>query len=197
MKRTVFEMIKSTALVTLLCLLSCADDGDQGPAGPQGTAGPQGAVGPKGETGTANIIYSDWFALNIKTGKIMHYVNSTTTGVMYEFSAPSITQDVLDRGMVVVFFKYGDAVHSLPIVNYQGFGIDMELFYVKKSKLYILFHKAGLQANQSTVFIEEEPKLFRYVVIPGGNPEAGTGRMATPVDYRDYEALKAYHNIRD
>lgn len=181
----------------LLCLLSCADDGDQGPAGPQGTAGQQGAAGPKGDTGTANIIYSDWFGLSTNKGKTTHYINSTTTGLLYEFAVPSITQEILEKGMVVVFFKFGDGVRVLPIMNYQGFNINMEFFSIKVSKIYLLFHKEGFQANLGSLFIDEEPEFFRYVVIPGGNPAAGNGRVATPVDYHDYEALKAYYNIPD
>lgn len=43
--------------VTLLFLISCSAQGDEGPVGPAGPAGPEGPVGPQGEPATASQSY--------------------------------------------------------------------------------------------------------------------------------------------
>lgn len=187
--------MRTIALAVFICV-SCADDGERGPAGPAGTKGDKGDTGDTGEPGTANVIYSDWFALDTYSRKTAHRVNASTTGLLYEFTAPAITQEILDKGLVVVFFQFDGFVRVLPVYNYTGLDIDMELLYLRQSKLFLLVKRNAVVLTADDEIIVENMDLFRYVVIPGGNPAAG-GRLSTPIDYHDYEAVKAYYNIPD
>lgn len=72
----------------------------------------------------------------------------------------------------------------------------MELYAIGESKLLISFYEEGYIATESSVQIVEDQPLFRYIIIPGGNPVA-SGKSTPPVDFSDYEAVKAYYNIPD
>lgn len=97
---------------------------------------------------------------------------------------------------VVAFFTYDGYVRSMPIINYLGFDINIELYTIAESKLQISSYEEGFQPTETTIQIVEDEPLFRYIIIPGGNP-ISTGRIAAPVNYYDYEAVKAYFNIPD
>lgn len=188
MNKTGLAPVRSAALMILLCLTSCADDGDQGP---------QGEKGDPGENGNANVIYSDWFALETNRLKETVYVDASTTGLLYQFNAPAITQEILDRGLVLIFFTNDGKVYPLPALNYQGLGVNIELNAFELSSFYLLLQRKGVQLSLTSELVVEDAKSFRYIVIPGGNPSFGNGRVAAPVDYRNYEAVKHYYNIPD
>lgn len=57
-KRNLIQLLTSFALISVLTLSGCGDDGNDGAAGvtgPEGTAGPVGETGPSGTTGTSRI----------------------------------------------------------------------------------------------------------------------------------------------
>jgi len=74
-------------------------EGEIGPQGPQGEQRPQGDRGP---TGNANIIASDWFTPT-------EYTLSNSGGffpidyLSHDESAPEITQDIIDSGVILVY----------------------------------------------------------------------------------------------
>jgi hypothetical protein len=100
-------------LLSIICLsfvLVKCKKGDDGPIGPTGTKGDTGAAGVNGATGaagakgatgatgTANVIYSDWITPPT-------YTKTTVFGTFnftYDIAASKITQDILDKGTVMV-----------------------------------------------------------------------------------------------
>lgn len=185
------KTIKYLLFTAVLLFSGCADDGD---VGPKGDKGDQGDTGEQGETGTANVIYSEWFALNTATNKFAKFVNVSSNKLVYEFDAPDITQEVVERGLVVAFFRLDGYTYTLPFLYI--YNIHFELHAIAVSKLQISFYEEGFQANDNSTQIVEDEPLFRYIIIPGENP-ISTSRASSPVDYNDYEAVKAYYKIPD
>ncbi|WP_229365749.1 collagen-like protein [Fibrisoma montanum] len=143
--------------------------GEVGPAGPQGPGGPQG---PKGDPGTANVIYSPWTSVSFSGS------GSTYTG---NLTASAITQQVLDRADIRVYWKEGGRVLSLPYAQTLGstsYSVHQR-FYVGRIEL-VASYSLGAQE-------------MRYVIIPGGTP---TGRQSA-IDYSDYRAVQRAFGIPD
>lgn len=191
-----------------ILLVSCAKTGPAGPAGPQGqtgAAGPQGSAGATGPTGlqgpkgAANVIYSSWFTPSA-------YTVTTTFGIVhldYNEPAPAITQAILDSGVVLTYGKLNgynaalwpaNQVALLPVtVSYQNGGItntdtwsahftpgNVKIDLVNNTNAYS--SDADINHNHS----------FRYIIIPGGAPDA---RQSPPPDYHNYEAVCKYYGI--
>ncbi|MFD0795277.1 hypothetical protein ACFQZX_16770 [Mucilaginibacter litoreus] len=119
--------------------------GPQGPAGPQGPQGPQGPAGSNGQNGKDAEVQSF----------ILENRGVTLTGFT-TLPVPAITQDIVDRGIVFVYFKvtgtntgyyalpYSENDRALSVSNY-GVG------YV------------NIKAN----FTVNSGLDFRIVIIPG------------------------------
>lgn len=170
--------ILGLALITMAVIVMNACKGEKGDVGPSGTAGQTGATGASGATGatgqtgatgTANVIYSDW-------------TNITFTGSGTSWSgtinAPKITQEILDKGFIKAYFKFGNQVYEGNYTNTQN-GASM------------YYYMALGSINLKSTFNATYP--WRYIIIPGG---IAGGRKAA-VDYSDYEAVKAYYGLKD
>ncbi|SOE23909.1 hypothetical protein SAMN06298216_4282 [Spirosomataceae bacterium TFI 002] len=105
-------MNRQLSLLLTFCVLlifSCeGPEGSMGPAGPQGVVGSKGDNGAKGDTGSkgeignANVVYSTWE--NPAWEANGNY--STRTNYIWEKQFGNvITQEILDQGMVYVYFK--------------------------------------------------------------------------------------------
>ncbi|ASU33112.1 hypothetical protein [Mucilaginibacter xinganensis] len=116
-------MKKIRYLFTAVMLLaSCIKGGNVGPAGPAGgtgQVGPQGNTGPAGATGAAgsqgstgsagatgaqgatNAYYSDWITPATSTSDFDP--NYLISWYQWDVPAPAITQDVIDKGLVLVY----------------------------------------------------------------------------------------------
>lgn len=150
--------------------------GDPGPQGEQGVPGPQGSAGPqgpKGDPGTANVQYSPWISTAF-TGSSTTYTGNIT--------APAITQDVLDKADIRVYWKEGGRVLSLPYAQTLG-----STAYSVHQRFYV----GRIELIASYALGEQQ---FRYVIIPGGG--AIGGRQAA-IDYHDYEAVRQAFHIPD
>lgn len=152
--------------------------GAQGPRGTTGAQGPRGATGPKGDTGprgsagTANVIYSDRFSL--------YYSNAGGGNYYASFSVPRLTQDIIDHGEVVVYFRYGN--HYLFKLNFSDASGSM-VYRAEVGKVYIYVTGSWASGGAGT---------FRYVLIPGGIH----ARSSTPdPDLNDYRAVCRYYSI--
>ncbi len=146
MKRSVYFMLPLLALI--IGVTSCKK-GDTGPAGATGPAGPTGATG---ATGTANVIYSPWAPLAF-----------TGSGASYSarITAPGVTQDIMDKGVVKTYFKFGTAVYE---GTYHNQSTNSGIYQ------YLTVGFINLVAN----FDASYP--WRYVIIPGG---IAGGRVAS------------------
>lgn len=98
-----------------------------------------GTNGSQGPAGTANVIYSDWIAVTAQTMTI---------------AVPSLTQEIVDKGTVLVYLKNGTGyVFALPITigtNYIRHGYKVGELYIE---------------GNSNLFVGNP---IRYIIIPGG-----------------------------
>ena len=143
------------------------ETGTTGATGASGATGNAGATGAVGATGTANVIYSDW-ANVVFTGS-----GTNWTG---KIIAPKITQEILDRGVVLTFFKFGGSTYSGEYQNGTA-GIYC----------YTDLGAINLKATFSATY------PWRYVIIPGGVP---SGRLQS-IKGMSYEEIKILYNIPD
>ena len=146
--------------------------GDAGSVGAQGPKGDPGTQGPKGDVGTADVIYSPWTSVSF-AGSGTTYVGNLT--------AAKITQEVLDKADIRVYWSEGGRVLSLPYAEVVG-----TTTYTVHQRFYV--GRVELKASYSL-----SPQQFRYVIIPGA---VASGRRAA-IDLNDYAAVKQAFNIPD
>jgi len=153
--RTTLSQLASFFLITLFAL-SCK----------------KGDTGPAGATGTANVIYSDWFTpASYKKDTIFG-----SYGFNYDKAVTGITQPIVDSGTVIVFGKLSGynpviwptgQVSVLPInITYMDGStpnIDTWSALVTTGNLRIRL-VSSLNAYGSI----SNAHQFRYIIIPGG-----------------------------
>ncbi len=198
MKKTNLLLLALLAVSLLLFAQSCGKDGAVGPQGPAGTTGPTGATGQAGQTGatgatgTANVIYSDWVTPPT-------YAQSTIFGTVHfdaSITASAITQDILDKGTVLVYGKLDgytptiwptDQVGQLPIVvTYQLSSVT----YTDTWSANVTLGNIQIDFVDNLNFYTGISNLhqFRYVIIPGGVHTLGS---LNPKNYN--EIKNAFH----
>lgn len=151
----------------------------------------KGEEGPQGPTGTANVNYSDWFAPN-------PYALNTVFGIKhftYEKTAPDITQQVLDSGMVLVFGKllgYNQAIWPAT----QVAQMPILLTYIQGGSTMTDTWSALATPQKLTIrFVNDKNEYnlistqhqFRYVIIPGGNKISA--RRGTDYRHMNYSEI--------
>lgn len=161
--------ILGLVLITMAVILMNACKAEKGDVGPAGPAGPTGA---SGATGTANVIYSPWTSVSF-TGSGTTYIGSLT--------AVKLTQDILDKGAIYVYWSESGRVITIPYSQTIG------------STAYTVFPRYYVGRIDMVSSYALSAQQIRYVIIPGG---VAGGRKAA-VDYSDYEAVKAYYGLKD
>jgi len=171
------KSLTSLSIVFLFLLFIACEgpQGEQGPIGPQGEQGEQGIQGIQGEPGTANVIsktvlpdpgpYLTW-----TTGS---YLGLTTS--MYEILDNDITQEIVDEGVILVYFQIGGGgpwynMH-LSWVSGTGHQVIMYTFELGKITIHAFTQAGPLNAAIS--------KLRYVIILPAGS---SSGRIA----YEDY-----------
>ena len=154
------------------------DSGTNGTNGTNGSDGAQGATGSKGDKGdpgTANVIYSGWFTPNTNDWQKLSDINYT-----YTINEPKITQDIVDRGVVLAYSRQNanSASYLLPLTlttssSISNYNIGMSIEKVIINFLELL-EPSGKPANNLQ---------FRYVIIPGGV------QTRANLDYTNFEAV--------
>lgn len=188
----------SILLLAITILASCTKEGPEGPvgaAGPQGPAGNPGAPGAPGTPGAGVTTYSAWFT----TGS--GWVDASASFLAdwaFVRSAPSVTQTIIDQGIVLAYMK-GDplynvgsaqhnAIRQLPFTSGPPGGwVDIYDFVVAQpGQIIFLYSSDNAWAASDLATIS-----FRYVTIPG-SVAGGRGAVDTPVTYNGYtkEELK-------
>jgi hypothetical protein len=179
-------------------LASCGKDGDigpAGPAGPQGANGTPGVTGPTGPTGSANVIYSDWLPIPTTAAAALPSRKN------FSFTAPALTQDVLDKGLVYAYLKSGGSIIPLPYAHKYIFPTgEVHGSYLTT----VLLGVGGISLNQDWLTPGTIPTAFaeantvqggfthlRYVIIPGAVKTA----MNPNVNLKDYNEVQKYFNI--
>ncbi len=153
------------ALATLFLMISCTKEGPQGPQGDTGPQGPQGAAGPQGPTGAANVIYSNW--LSFQQAQRDTTIDNSKLKVNH-IPAPQLTQTMIDRGTVLVYFRFLTSVMPLPYTSYAGSLANTVSFLPKPGTLYITRFTHNNSGTLGFGAIQ-----IRYILIPG---ETAAGR---------------------
>jgi hypothetical protein len=105
-----------------------------------------GATGAAGATGTANVMYSNWNNLSMS-------FNSSDSAYEQTIAADSLTQAVLDSGLVLSYIKYTNAAGQTQVENTDTY--MEEVLGLKSIKLYsYAYDFTGVP--------------FRYIIIHGG-----------------------------
>lgn len=160
-------------MLTLACGLlftNCAKDGKTGPAGPAGA---------NGTNGNANVVSS-----SITSSSWVY--TAPSWGITFTY--PAITQDIIDKGAVLVYLKVGSAYNQLPLTIYQSAS------YSSTYEVSTVVGGLTIFATDSDLTQPTNPgsKTFKVVVI------AASGRAANPnVNYNDYNAVKKAFNLQD
>lgn len=136
----------------LLAAVAACKKGDPGLTGPAGPAGPTGATG---ATGSANVIYSPWATLTFA---------GSGSSWSAKITAPQVSQDIMDKGIVKTYFKFGSAIYE---GSYHNQASNAGIYQ------FLTVGFINLVANFDATY------PWRYVIIPGGIP---SGRTSTPAD---------------
>jgi hypothetical protein len=200
----------------VLFVTSCGKNGNvgpQGPTGPTGPAGPTGATGSAGTngtngttgatgatgaTGTANVIYSAW------TTPATYTKDTVFSTFHFDANIPAakITQDILDKGTVLVYGKLtgytstiwpSTQVSALPIIVTYEEGTTT--YTDTWSSLVTLGNvKIDFVDNMNLYNGISNAHQFRYVIIPGAILTATTNKH---VNFQDYNQVKQTFNLPD
>jgi hypothetical protein len=156
MKKIVFF---SAFIIALTAIFSCKK-GDTGPAGPAGTAGANGtngtngATGATGDTGTTNVIYSDWI-----TKVQADWTGIGTAVIATNITATELTDDIKDRGMILVYQDFAGSVKLLPYA-YSSTGDHFDFTFGTGLIALRDYHQ------DASTFSGIPDMSFRYVLVP-------------------------------
>lgn len=187
MKRIIYLI----ALSCCLFITSCNKDviEVEGPAGPQGTTGATGPTGTPGIDGNANVI-----SRNITFYTTDFYEHGTLGQQQHKYTAqksmPEITEDVFYNGAVLVY--------------YRGFGSSLP-WYTLPQTLYANDVQYTLTYNHTIGHLEiqrydadfttERPDFDLYLKVIILPPMYG--KKDIPINWDNYEEVKAYFNLKD
>jgi hypothetical protein len=116
--------------------------------------------GAVGATGTANVMYSNWASAPTATATTIDGTNGNTTSI----TATQLSQEILDKGTVLVYGKFSSTIFPLPYVSYAGGSANTLTFYpeLNNIKLFRFKHDGSGGVSIPTSL------QFRYILIPGG-----------------------------
>lgn len=141
--------------------------------------GPPGKDGTNGKDGNANVVSS-----SVTSGG-WSYVSPSWEQA---FTYPAITQNILDKGAVLVYVQSGSNYYQLPYTFYPSSTYSRTYTYVHYLgglKVFVTDSDLTQPTNPGTL-------TFKVVVI------AASGRAANPnVNYNDYNAVKKAFNLQD
>ena len=170
--KTGIRSIFIVAVVSVMFFAGCKKEGTQGPAGPAGK--------------DATVYYSEWFSPSVWSG---------TSGDWYfEASAPDLTQDIVDNGVVLAYawldgdLYSGSSVRPLPA---KAVGANWGF----------LIHQYGSIEFTCDMFAMPltAGNKFRFVAIPGTIPalKAGTPGYRNPQELKSlsYKEVCKLYNI--
>lgn len=139
----------------------------------------KGDTGPQGATGSANVIYSDWFIPSAWT-------TTTIFGIKhfdYVRQAPAITQAIIDSGVVLTFGKLSGYNPQVWPAG-QIAQLPVSLTYVQgntTTDTWSAFDSVGklrinFVNNLNYYSAISTQHSFRYVIVPGGVKASNGGR---------------------
>lgn len=183
------QLILSSIFFLMLSVIACKK-GEQGDIGPAGVAGAKGAKGTTGDKGVADakgMISSDWIAVKGTDWRL-----STTISNLYfvTFTAPSLTADIVNRGMIYIFIKTEgiEGTDALPLANASTGRRFYAIVGLSNNAPAIQFYQTV--TPPLSTFSTTTNVSFRYVAVPAG------ARMAN-IDWTNYDEVKKALNWKD
>jgi hypothetical protein len=158
-----FRSLLVVATILVIGMISCSK-GDTGPAGPVGPAGPD------------SVVYSAWIPLNFT-------YNANDSLFHDTLQAPTITQAILDSGVILTYIQYPDqnnVNHIQPVSS---------LNYILSEDYSV--GQINILSTQDLTNLE-----YRYVTIPGskkaGNSSSIQVKGYTPTELKamSYEQVQ-------
>jgi hypothetical protein len=158
-----FRSLLAISMVIVIGMISCSK-GTTGPAGPAGPAGPD------------SVIYSAWMPLTLT------YVAADT---FYEqtITAPSITQAILDSGVILSYVNFQESngtYHVIPTAGLLGLGI---------------FEDFSVGAINISSVQDYSTLPYRYVVIPGSKVANSTNQQKKGYTPQELKAM-SYEQVQ-
>jgi len=182
------KFLKPIFTIFLLAIFTISCSGDDGTDGVDGINGTNGTDGAAGAAGTANVIYSAWINAPAAAAETI----DGTSGMSTTINAPQLSNDILNKGTVLVYMSFGGGVYTVPYTSTAGGFANTitAISSVQKIKLFRFRHDgAGTVALPVSL-------SWRYILIPGG-AQATTSKTAK-LDYTkmSYEEVCARFNIQ-
>jgi len=153
--KTKISLIYLILALTVITLSGCGKDGAQGPAGLDGQSAP--------------VYYSEWFSPKSWSG---------VSGDWYfEASAPDLTQNVVDNGVVLAYvWLSGDVYDSFIVRPLPAYAVGANWSF--------LIHQYG--TIQFTCDLNTQPynpaDKFRFIAIPGSSVALKTAKLTYKTD---------------
>jgi hypothetical protein len=177
MKNLIPTFLKLTPLIALALTFtfSSCKKGDTGPAGPQGTNGTNGKDGNANVKNSTIFVNANEWVYTVAQCKVTKLV-------------PEITADIVNKGMVMVYWEGATAGSwdALPATYASGNGVEAYGYTIEPGKLHLL---VTFDANVTLPAGTIPNSNFKVVLI------SGSDRLANPnVNYSSYSAVKsAFH----
>lgn len=222
-----FRLLSLLLLAIAFIAVNCTKEGPEGPAGatgaqgptgttgttgatgPIGPQGPSGPIGPQGPPGTANVIYSAWATVNSLVAANGAIIDSSFTdyGTCKRWFriAPSLTQGVLDQGLVLSYWRVGVPPSQIYSTLPYQFPVGAQVYYLGalptvQSSVGKIFYFTSIFGT-NTGWVPNGGAESRYVIIPGtiaGGRSAGIGGTnytADQIKAMPYEQVCQLFNI--
>ena len=138
----------------------------------------------KGPNG-GNVVFSNWI-----TKTEANWVGFGTTEIKTEFNTTSLTEAMKNQGLVLVYLEFPNgSVYHLPYVKLEYQQVIDYTFITGKITVAIKMINNGAITGVADL-------RFRYILIPASTcPGAGNGRISSPIDFSDYNAVCRYYGI--
>lgn len=174
-----------TVLLVSTSFIACQKETEPVPQSNETATGVTSGPGPmeftqRGPNG-AVVIYSNWIP---KTQA--DWTGFGTNEITTLLIAPSLSTDIMNMGVVLVYGEGGGVVRILPNVYFDASNMFTADFSFVKQKITV-------KVRFSDIITEVGDVRYRYVLIPGTSP--GGRIMSAPVDYTDYNAVCNYFSI--
>ena len=170
--KTRFKTICLIATISLLSITGCIKDGTQGPAGIDGQ--------------NATVYYSEWFSPVAWSGNSGDW--------FFEASAPDLTQDIVEGGVVLAYAWLGGDVYNSATIR------PLPAYAVGANWSFLIYKYGSIEFTSDMIATPAtNTNKFRFVAIPGTVPATKSGtkgyRSAQELRSMSYQQICKLYNI--
>ena len=179
---TIFSKLRYLLFLCVSTILLGACEGPEGPAGKDGVNGERGEPGPPGN---ANVIYSEW--KSVTSNMWTSSVSGGVSRLHHDIAAPPLDQNVIDRGLVLVYAKISQDNNQVRVLPYT---LTSAITQIRLE--YSLLEKI-VRIWSINVYEGATPPdaQYRYIIVPGGQAGRLTDKSLS------YEEAKELFNLPD